>query len=258
MSTFLRRLLERSLASTATVQPRLASRFEFNPNPARPTEMAIEAGGAEPVAPAPLQSVSDFAAQSAAPHAETAQPAAPLPSIAGPPPSAPPLFASPSIPVTVPAVPPAATPAPAAPPPPVAPLAAPSVDPARQIFSFSPASSSTLLIEHVTERVRESYPVPGSGISLSAAAPASPAAAPAFTSAPPAPPMPIATPISPSTMAAARPIVPPAAAPIIRVTIGRVDIRAIHAVPPAPVRALASPQRPLVSLETYLKQRDAK
>jgi hypothetical protein len=56
----------------------------------------------------------------------------------------------------------------------------------------------------------------------------------------------------------AHPIVASAAAPTIRVTIGRVDIRAIHPTPPAPVRAPASAPRPLVSLETYLAERDAK
>jgi hypothetical protein len=134
-------------------------------------------------------------------------------------------------------------------------LPTPSASIAREIFSVPPASSSTLLIEHVTERIRETHAVPGNGSSLLAAVPASPIAAPAFTSAPPAP---RATPVSPSSTPDIHPNVAPAAAPTIRVTIGRVDIRAIRPTPPAPVRAAAPAAGPLVSLETYLKQRDAK
>jgi hypothetical protein len=252
---FLRHLLQRSLAPATTLQPRLASRFEFNANPVRPTELAVETEVAAPVAPAPLPAVSGLAAQPAAPRAESAQSAAPLASTqAPPPPASPPVFAPPRPPTVLP-VPPAATPAFAAPPPTVAPRATSSDSSAREVLSMPPASSSTLLIERVTERVRENYAVPANGSSLSAALPASPIAAPALTLTPPAP---RATPVSPSTTPVAHPTVAPAAAPIIRVTIGRVDIRAIHPMPPASVRAPASAPRPLVSLETYLTQRDAK
>lgn len=252
---FLRHLLQRSLASSATLQPRLASRFEFNPNPVRPTELAIETEASTPVAPAPFPSVPGPVAQPATPRAESTQSAAPLASMPAPPPSAPPPVFAPSRPLTVPPVIPAATPAPAAPPPSVAPLAISSNASAREIFSLPPVSGSTLLIERVTERVRENFAVPANGSSSSAALPASPAAAPALVSAPPAP---RTTPASPSTTPVVPPIAAPAAAPIIRVTIGRVDIRAIHPTPPAPVRASAPAPPPLVSLETYLKQRDAK
>jgi hypothetical protein len=121
-----------------------------------------------------------------------------------------------------------------------------------------PASSTTLLIEHVTERIRESYPVPANGSSLPTAVPPSSIATPSFTPTPPAPRTPGATPVSPKITPDTRPIVEPTATPIVRVTIGRVDIRAIHAPPFVPARASASARGPLVSLETYLKQRDAK
>jgi hypothetical protein len=254
MNNFLRHLLQRSLAPSATLQPRLASRFESNAGPVRPpTELTIETETATPGAPAPLPAVPVLAAQSAATRSESAQSASPLASMPAPPPPAQPPAFAPSRPLAVQPVLPDATPAPAAPPPPVAPLATPSTSGAREIFSMPPASSGTLLIEHVTERIRESYPVPGS--SLPTAVPASPIAASALA---PAPPAPRTTPASPSTAPVARPIVAPAAAPIIRVTIGRVDIRAIHPAPPAPVRVSAPDRRPLVSLETYLKQRNAK
>jgi hypothetical protein len=257
MSNYIRHLLRRSLGPSATLQPRLASRFESNASPARLTELAVETGAAASVAPAPLPSIPGLAAQSPEPRAETAKSDGPLPSMTAPPAtSPPPVFASP-ISLAAPPIPPAASPAPVAPTPPVAPSVVPSTSTTHEIFSLPPASSSTLLIEHVTERIRESYPVPGNGISLSAANPASPVGAPAFTPASPAPRAPEATPAS-SSATAAVPIVAPAAAPIIRVTIGRVDIRAIHPPPVAPVRASAPVRPPLVSLETYLNQRDRK
>ena len=45
-----------------------------------------------------------------------------------------------------------------------------------------------------------------------------------------------------------------ASAPIIRVTIGRVEVRAIH--PPAPAPKPAKPAPPKLSLEDYLQQRE--
>ena len=74
----------------------------------------------------------------------------------------------------------------------------------------------------------------------------------------PAAPAQIAAPTLSATPSAALPLVPPAEPPVIRVTIGRVDIRAIHAAPAVPARAPAPERRPLVSLEAYLSQRDAK
>ena len=44
---------------------------------------------------------------------------------------------------------------------------------------------------------------------------------------------------------------PSTASPTIRVTIGRVEVRAIH--PPAPTQKQATPQPPKLSLEEYLK-----
>jgi len=43
-------------------------------------------------------------------------------------------------------------------------------------------------------------------------------------------------------------------APIIRVTIGRVEVRALH--PPAPAPKPAKPAPPKLSLEDYLQQRE--
>jgi hypothetical protein len=137
-------------------------------------------------------------------------------------------------------------------------LTASSVTGARENFSFPPPSPSTLLIEHVTERVREFHPASGNGNSVSAAAPVSSGPAPALAPALPPSREPNVPPLSSSTTPATSPFGPPAAAPIIRVTIGRIDIRAVAAAPPPAVRATPPPQRPLVSLETYLKQRDAK
>jgi hypothetical protein len=47
---------------------------------------------------------------------------------------------------------------------------------------------------------------------------------------------------------------PSTSAPIIRVTIGRVEVRAIHA--PAPTPKPAKPPPPKLSLENYLRQRE--
>lgn len=258
MSTFLRRLLERSLASTATVQPRLASRFEFVPNPARLSELTIETVAAAPAASAPLPSVTDFAAPSAAPHPEIAKSAAPVPPLAGPLPAAhPPAF--PASPPPVAAIPPPPASQPITPPPAAPPLTESSVRSAREKFSLPPPSPSTLLIERVTERIREIHPVSGNGSSVSTAAAVSSGPAVAVASAPPpAPRERIVPPLSPSTSPSPTSFGPPSAGPVVRVTIGRVDIRAIAPAAPPAVRATPPPQRPLIPLETYLKQRDAK
>jgi hypothetical protein len=48
-----------------------------------------------------------------------------------------------------------------------------------------------------------------------------------------------------------------APAPAVRVTIGRIDIRAIHEAPAALARTATPDRRPMLSLESYLKQRAA-
>lgn len=60
--------------------------------------------------------------------------------------------------------------------------------------------------------------------------------------------------IEPAAPALAEPIVTQEAAPLIRVTIGRVEVRAILSPPPAP-RPTIRPS-PTLSLEDYLKQRE--
>lgn len=254
MSNFLRHLLERTLAPAATLQPRLASRFESGPAPVRFTEERIETFATPAVAPAPSHPVASAASPVASPRAEISSPVASALSVAVPPSAAPPpVLASVLVPLAASSVFPPNVQAPIAPPAQAVSISAPPSTAARETFSLPPASASTLLIERVTDRIRESSPAPGSGTSSSSVAKTSAVTAPTIA---PATRTPIAAPLSPAAAPAALPAAPPAA-PTIRVTIGRVDIRAIHA-PAAPARTPAPERRPLVSLETYLRQRDAK
>lgn len=253
MSKFLRHLLQRSLAPAATLQPRLASRFESGPAPARFSEERVETFAAAPDVPPPSRPVASAASSVASPRAEILSTVVSSPLVAASPPVAPPpVIVSAPAPLATSPVPPAANPAPVAPRAEAASFSAPPAV-VREVFSLPPASPATLLIERATERIRESSPAPESAVSSSTVASAQ-VTVPTFT---PALLAPIAAPISPATPPSALPVVAPAA-PTIRVTIGRVDIRAIHAPSTASVRALAPERRPIVSLETYLSQRDAK
>ncbi len=254
MSNFLRHLIQRSLSPAATLQPRLASRFESGAAPARFTEERIETAAAL-VAPMSSQPVvSAIRPLAAAPAEEPNTAASPSPMEARLSATPPPEIPSVAVPVATSPVPPAAVSTAPAPVAPIASVTTPATTTASETFSLPPASTSTLLIEHFTERIREISPAPGIGVSSSDTTTIPSLSAPAFT---PATPKPAAERISPSSPPAALPPVAPAT-PAVRVTIGRVDIRAIHVPPATPVRAPAPDRRPLVSLEAYLSQRDAK
>ncbi len=252
MSNFFRHLLQRSLSpATATVQPRFASRFESGPAPARLTEERRETSATAPFTAQPATRPPPL---SPAPRGEIPSPVASVPvatisSNFAPVPTTTALVSLPAIPTSS-----AVTP----PPPAILPalasaVSAPvSMEP-RTTLSLPPTPTNTLLVEPITERVREISPPPAAAITSPASranAPHSPTAfAPTTRSFSPTPP----------SLARLTPIAAtPAPGPTIQVTIGRVDIRAIHA-PAAPAARAPGPTRqPLVSLEHYLNQRDPK
>src|SRR5688572_17943589 len=257
MSNFLRHLLRRSLSpTTAAVQPRLASRFESGLASARITEEPRETLGPAPVASQPAASRVPSAPMSFPPPGESPPPAAPALG-ATPPPT---LAQAPFTPALVawPAV--LASPAGTPPPPAILSALAPAVSASvsaepRAVPSLPPPQANTLLIEHIIQQVRE--PAPPSAADVSSVAPTADVVRPIAASAPAAlslAPTPASLPLAPLA-----PIVAgPAPGPTIQVTIGRVDIRAVHA-PAAPaIRVPVPARRPLVSLEHYLNQRDPK
>jgi hypothetical protein len=63
--------------------------------------------------------------------------------------------------------------------------------------------------------------------------------------------------LEPAVSAPTTPITTPEPGPTIKITIGRVDVRAIMPAPPAPRPTLARP-RPSLTLEDYLKQREGR
>ena len=254
MSNFFRHLLQRSLSpASATVQPRLASRFESGPAPARLTEERRETSATAPVTAQPATSPPPL---SPAPRREILSPVASVPvatisnNLAQVPTS--------TALVSLPAV---SNSSAVTPPPPaifpalVSAVSVPvSIEP-RAILSLPPIPTNTLLVEPIIERIREISPPSAAAITSPASnanAPHPPTAfAPTTRSFSPTPPSTSLARLTPIATA-------PAPTPTIQVTIGRVDIRAIHA-PSAPAaRAPGPARRPLVSLEHYLNQRDSK
>jgi len=255
MSRFLRHLLQRSIGSTApAVQPRLASRFESGPSAVRPPEEYREIA----VQPSPPRPPSGISFQPPIEGNEIARPIAPVRS---PDVSAPVVASAPAPTLTALTFLPVASPAllqvpalPALTSDPVPTVAVPAPGAGLAPLSLPAASPRTLVVERITERRHEVATTP---TSLGATAPSTapvpfvssstvPAARNIFPS-----PLPPAQPFSVNP----RPAPPPA--PEIRVTIGRVDIRAIHAPAAAAPRAPAPDRPPVVSLEKYLNQRNS-
>lgn len=240
MSNFLHRLLQRSLSpAMATVQPRLASRYESDPAPAR---LSAERRETNALTPLPSQPAVSTAPLTLSPQREIPSPSVPVPvtTLLN--------YLAPTTSITAPVQLSAAPTASAVTPPP--PTTSPAPTPIfptpvatepRETFSLPPHPSNTLLVAPSTERIRENHPTLAAGFSLRSTTPTSLSPAPPF---PPTVPLPAA----------------PAPPPTIQVTIGRIDIRAIHApTAAAPVAPAPAPaRRPLVSLEHYLNQRDPK
>lgn len=256
MSDFLRQLIQRALAPSAALQPRLASRFEPGFARSRFTEERIETIAASPRARAP-ESPAASATPAPVPRAEgspsvaRALSLAPAMSVA-PPPVTPPL---PAPPVVTPSHPPfpGAPDRPREAAPPVSP--SPPVTTRPEWLSLPTVPAGTLLVERFTETVREARLAPGASIP-----PAEVVRSPAVSALlmPPALHPPSIAPGPPSVVPVGEAAETTSAAEIIRVNIGRIDIRAVHAPPAAPVRAPAPAPRPVLSLETYLSRRNAR
>ena len=252
MSNFISHLVQRALSpAPSTVQPRLASRFENAVAPARQPEAQ-----ADGFSPSPGVSTQAPSAVARTPERVKALP--PMAALAAPPttPSSATPAPSPSSPVPViarhhPLATPSSLPSPPAPAPVPAPRAAASTGALEQLVELQP-STHTLLVEHVTERVREIHLPSTASLSV-----APPNPAPEHLIVPAALPAPVSHKVPPTP--APLPILPPAAIAqtTIRVNIGRIDIRAVHTTPSAPAPRQAPVRRPLVSLEDYLKQRAA-
>lgn len=258
MSPFLRQLVQRSIAPASSLQPRLASRFETVGAPVGFPE--VRADFSAPVASRAAERASTGRvladAQPPSPRSEHPAPITPPAFVAGQP-----AADRPTVNVST-AEPPSARPdplprqqdpAPASPAMAVSAFSAPGNAP-QQILAPPVASPATLLIERVIERRAESP------LAREAAPPLHSAPAPPRLGSPQlAPTLPVnlhgsLAPPTPPARATAATTPPPSP---IRVTIGRVDIRAIHSPPPTPVPVAAAERRPLVSLEAYLSRRDA-
>lgn len=245
MSHFLRHLLQRALpaVSSGTLRPRLPARFENGRAPAAFTEEQIATTPATPRVTA-FEPTDPPAAPTSAPsaHALTEKTGAPAPSWIGPNPVMPP-SPFPSLLGTSSQPRPVAT---LSVPPPAYPVEV------RRSLPFSPAA--TLLVERKGERVYERTKEP--------AARESSAAAPPPGSVTPALPVALRS-VSPqagSTLPEVSPA-PPAETDgrSIRVTIGRVEIRAVSSAssPTSAATRAQSVHSPVVSLENYLAKRNS-
>jgi hypothetical protein len=259
MSHFLRHLVQRSLApATASVQPRLASRFESGAAPMRFTAQHFEsAAETSPTPPARFRPTTS-PTPPAAPRVEIAPTPAP-PATTVFPTTAPGIATvTPSFPSTVnltreisiSTLPTATNISSASLPSPPAFTSITAAMSSSHPHLATPASPSTLLVERVTDRLGEVSPTaPTIARMPSSASPVTPPAA--------APSLATSSLFSPTTAPQIAAAVVSAAAPTVRVSIGRIDIRAIHPPSPTAARAPAPSRPPLVSLESYLK-RDAK
>lgn len=260
MSHFFRHLLERALAPTASLQPRLGSRFE---NVSAPAVFAVKT--AQPRS-------DDVTFPTKRPFVGRIPNEAPLPS---PPPECAGLLSGPPLVAVKPvAVMPTPVVTPAGPQP-------ASRDPLPSIQDAAPAdqalhtqpcsvpgnaagksltppevSPATLLIERVIEPMVE----PPTGRHTATAMTKDPAQLRVGNlqmagddSAPFRRSLALQIPSAPAPHAATASDAPPS----VHVSIGRVDIRAMHTPPPSTVPVAAADRPPLVSLETYLSRRDA-
>lgn len=225
MSDFFANLAARAVEASATIRPRLATRFE----PVAPlepfTEIVIETTGAETGAPTPIASVAEKTPTATPSRAESEPASVPIA-----PPSgatgailvgsvAAPIVAAPSA-GTVPQ--PSAHDVPSAPEPPVAPR-------------DDPAAT-----QPIVQRMDR------------AAAPATP---PFPLTVPPSPPHEIGTTLAPRVAAGER-REPPPVETIVHVNIGRIELRAPPLAPPATKRERAVPA--VTTLAEYLQQRAAR
>lgn len=252
--SLLRSLARRAVQPAAsTLRPRVASRFETEVAPARLVEEHLEtearpapatraapasSAAERPATATPLARATEAAATPAGPRAELA-PIAPIAPVSPAPEPAPMALAWPTL--TMPAPTSQVTPATinlATPSPPAAPLL---------------PAASTLLIEHATERVIERHVTETRLVAQDAARAEAPTSAPRME---PTTLRPVVAPARPEPPAVA---LAPREAPAIRVTIDRIDVRAVHASPAAPAAppSAAPPRAPALSLDDYLARRAA-
>lgn len=236
MSDYLKNLVERTLDPSRVVQPRLASRFEPQGTFAA-FDLDTGEGETEPAEPA-VEARAEARRAEATPRAESA------------PRTRAEHFAAPSVPERRPdALPHEQRPAPAserAPNPPTTAMTFAEREAPRPTVTSVEAGKSPARAEasiKVSDAVRESRPAPESG-----------------TAQKPRVVEPRLSPL-PKVFEGQSPHVPAAddagreeAAPTIRVTIGRVDVRAVAA-PAREARRAPEPQRPSLTLEDYLRRR---
>ncbi|HEV2862132.1 MAG TPA: hypothetical protein VGX48_14070 [Pyrinomonadaceae bacterium] len=236
MSDYLKNLVERTLDPSRVVQPRLASRFEPHGTFAA-FDLETQEGETDPAAP-PFEAHAEARHADATPHAESAPPT-PVEHFAAPsvfegrpespprePPPAPPIEHAPDAPTTAKTLVEKEAPRPTA----------ASVEAGK-----SPAREETSI--KVFDAKREPPRSPESG----------PTQRPRVVE-PRLSPLPKvfeAQPPRASADEAGR----DEAAPTIRVTIGRVDVRAVAAPAKEARRAPAPPPRPALTLEDYLRRR---
>jgi hypothetical protein len=245
MNNFFHHLLQRSFAPTPSIQPRLASLFEPSVAPLRGPAAPGEVH-AETIAPTAPPTLAPLLPASRPPAAASAALLTPLPAATILSASVPAIVSAPAwVPASsLPSVQPAASaPTPADSSASRAQTRAASAKATREPLNLLQPTTHPLLIERVAPR-------PSDGLVV--AQPSAPDAAP------------VSLARAPSTIVPARlaPLDAPREAasppPGIRVTIGRIDIRAVQE--PAAVglaRPAAPGRRPVLSLEDYLKQRAA-
>ncbi len=251
MSDFFANLAARAVETSATIRPRLATRFEPVAPPEPFTEVVIETAGAETGAPTPIASVAEKA-----PSPVESEPASV--------PVAPPSDATGAIPVGSVASPIVAAPSAAAPPQPWARDAPSAPEPSAAPRDDRAATPSAATLRRPSARdvpsASEPSVAPRDDHAATPPVPkrthhAAPPASPAFPLAvPPTLPREIGTTLAPRVAAVERPEPPPVET-IVHVNIGRIELRA----PPPPAAAKRERAVPAVTtLAEYLQQRAAR